>query len=140
MTRPEDFGSTKNGWDLTAGEGYIAKIGAAEGGGTALAFLVPGAHDTTTVIEFLGGEDPSSKSGTNYFAPPYHLVPGNARELFLEIGGEVQFLTQHRKIDDTFEVYTFGGGTIPPNGWNLVPGEGYIVKIGSDKDFVPAHY
>jgi hypothetical protein len=43
-------------------------------------------------------------------------------------------------LTDGFEVYTFGGGTIPPNGWNLQAGEGYIVKIGSDKDFVPQHY
>jgi len=125
-----------DGWNLKAGEGYIAKIG-----GSNKSYLVPGTHIPDTVIDLIGGSNPNSASGTNYFAPPYHAVSATARDLFLEIGGDVQFLNQHRKVDDGFEVYTFGGGTIPPNGWNLKPGEALIVKVGgSGQRYIPLHY
>jgi hypothetical protein len=122
-----------NGWNLTAGEAYIAKVGADQN------YIIVGSHNPGLTISLVGA-GAGSASGTNYYVHPYHGVATNARELFLEIGGDVQFLNQHRKIDDGFEVYTFGGGTLPPDGWPLQAGEGYIVKIGSDKDFVPQHY
>jgi hypothetical protein len=57
------------------------------------------------------------------------------------MGGDVQFLNQHRKVDDNFEVYTFGGGTLPPNGWTFVAGEGIIVKVGGvGQRYRPLHY
>jgi hypothetical protein len=122
-----------NGWNLVPGEAYIAKVGANQN------YIIVGSHNPGLTVSLIGS-GPNSASGTNYYAHPYHGVAANARELFLEIGGDIQFLNQHNKVNDQFAVYTFGGGTNPPNGWNLVPGEGYIVKIGSDKDFVPAHY
>jgi hypothetical protein len=123
-----------NGWTLQAGEAYIAKVGADQN------YIIVGSHNPGLTISLFGSSPGVSASGTNYYSHPYHGVAANAKELFLEIGGDVQFLNQHTKVDDSFAVYTFGGGTAPPNGWNLVPGEGYIVKIGSDQDFVPAHY
>jgi hypothetical protein len=123
-----------NGWDLEAGEAYIAKVGADQN------YIIVGSHNPGLTIEFFGAAVGVSASGTNYYTHPYHGVAATARELFLEIGGSVQQLSQHRKLDDTYEVYNFNGGTLPPNGWNLKPGEGYIVKVGSDQDIVPAHY
>jgi hypothetical protein len=122
-----------NGWNLVAGESYIVKVGIDQN------YIIVGSHNPGLTISFLG-IGAGSESGTNYYTHPYHGVAANARELFSEIGGAVQQISQHRKSDDTFEVYTFGGGSLPPNGWNLKPGEGYIVKVGADQDIVPAHY
>jgi hypothetical protein len=122
-----------NGWNLSAGEAYIAKVGQDQN------YIIVGSHNPGLTISLLGS-GAGSASGTNYYSHPYHGVAANARELFNEIGGAIQFINQHKKQTDAFDVYTFGGGTLPPNGWNLVPGEGYIIKIGADKDFVPAHY
>jgi hypothetical protein len=122
-----------DGWNLQAGEAYIAKVGTDQN------YIIVGSHNPGLTISLVGA-GAGSASGTNYYVHPYHGVAATARDLFLEIGGDIQFLNQHSKLTDGFEVYTFGGGTLPPNGWNLQAGEGYIVKIGSDKDFVPQHY
>jgi hypothetical protein len=125
-----------NGWDLVPGEGYVLKLGMG-----APDYVVVGTHMPNVVIEFKGADGGvTSESGLNYFAPPYHGVSRTARELFTEIGGSVQQLSQHRKIDDTFEVYTFGGGSLPPNGWDIMPGESYIVKVGDTQRFRPLHF
>lgn len=100
---------------------------------------ISGVHDPGATIQFLAA-GAGSMSGTNYYAPPYHGVSSTAREMFREIGGSVMFLLQHLKLDDTYEVYTYGGGTLPPNGWNISPGEGYVVKVVSTTNFNPRHY
>ena len=98
----------------------------------------------TIEMEAAGTAPSASTSGTNYIALPYRPKTGvdTARDLFLDIGTDrIQFLNQHRKIDDGFEVYTFGGGTIPPDGWNLKAGEALIVKVGgSGQRYIPLHY
>lgn len=123
-----------NGWNLTAGEAYIVQVGADQN------YIVVGSHNPGLSITLVGS-GVGSASGTNYYTHPYHGVATNAKELFLEIGGSLTSMNQHRQIDDAFEVYTFGGGSIPPNGWALKPGEGYILKLsGADQTFGPAHY
>jgi hypothetical protein len=122
-----------NGWNLQAGEAYIAKALSNQN------YIVVGSHNPGLTITFVG-TGAGSASGTNYYTHPYHGVAANARELFQEIGGGVLALNQHVKATDAFQVYANGGGTLPPNGWALTPGEGYIVKVLSDTDIVPAHY
>ncbi len=125
-----------NGWNLLSGEGYIAKVSS---GGTN--YRIIGTHEPQLTVEFRGADGGvTSLSGSNFFAPPYHGVASTARELFLEIGGTIQIINQHRKTDDQFEFYSFGGGSLPPNGWNLTPGESYIVKVGANQRFQPLHY
>jgi hypothetical protein len=120
-----------NGWNLTAGEAYIVKMGTNQN------YIVVGSHNPGLSIGLTG---PGPGSGTNYYAHPYHGVAANARDLFFEIGGPVQQLNRHVKLNDTFNVYSIAGSDIPPNGWDLKPGEGYIVKVGANHAFVPAHY
>ena len=85
-----------------------------------------------------------SASGTNYVGLPYNQQVGivTAKDLFQDVslGGEIQFINQHRKIDDGFEVYTFGGGTQPPDGPPLQAGEGLIIKVATDRALTPSHY
>jgi hypothetical protein len=122
-----------NGWTLAAGEAYIVKALANQN------YIVVGSHNPGLTISFVGPGG-GSASGTNYYAHPYHGVAANARELFGEIGGSVVTIQKHDKATDSFIIYNITGGTFPPNGWNLAPGEGYIVKVLSDQDIVPAHY
>ncbi len=123
-----------NGWDLVPGEALLVKVGA-----QGLHRLV-GSHDSTYEVRLIGGASPESRQGLNFVAVPYHTTARTARDLFLEIGGSIQVINQHRKSDDQFEFYSFGGGTLPPNGWDLVPGEGYIVQVGQDQTWHPSHY
>jgi hypothetical protein len=122
-----------NGWNLQAGEAYIAKVGANQN------YIIVGSHNPGLALNLVGA-GAGSLSGSNFYVHPYHGVAVTARDLFLEIGGNIQIINQHRKLDDQFEFYAFGGGSLPPNGWNLKPGEGYIVKVGSNISLTPAHY
>jgi hypothetical protein len=120
-----------NGWNLAAGEAYIVKMGANAN------YIVVGSHNPGLNINLVG---PGPGSGTNYYSHPYHGVAANARDLFFEIGGPAQQINRHVKLNDTFNVYGLTGTDLPPNGWDLKPGEGYIVKVGANHGFVPAHY
>jgi hypothetical protein len=122
-----------NGFNLVPGEAYVAKVGANQN------YIIVGSHNPGLSINLVGPGG-GSLSGTNYYAHPYHGVAANARELFEEIGGSVQFVNRHVPLTDSFQSYTFGGGTNPPNGWDLQPGVGLVVKVGGDESFVPAHY
>jgi hypothetical protein len=120
-----------NGWNLAAGEAYIVKMGAN------LNYIVVGSHNPGLSVSLVG---PGPGSGTNYYAHPYHGVAANAKDLFFEIGGPIQQLNRHVKLNDSFDFYSIAGTNLPPNGWDLKPGEGYIVKVGANHSFVPAHY
>ncbi len=123
-----------NGWDLVPGEALIVKVGSQK------LYGLVGSHDSTYEIELIGSASPNSHDGSNFVAVPYHTTARTARDLFLEIGGSIQIINKHRPIDDQFEFYAFGGGSVPPNGWDLVPGDGYLIKIGSDQTWHPSHY
>jgi hypothetical protein len=120
-----------NGWNLAAGEAYIVKMG------SNLNYIVVGSHNPGLSVSLVG---PGPGSGTNYYAHPYHGVAANAKDLFFEIGGPIQQINRHVKLNDSFDFYSVAGTNLPPNGWDLKPGEGYIVKVGANHSFVPAHY
>jgi hypothetical protein len=121
-----------NGWNLAAGEAYVVKLG-----NVSQNYIVVGSHNPGLAINLVG---PGPGSGTNYYAHPYHGVAANAKDLFFEIGGPIQQLNRHVKLNDSFDFYSIAGTNLPPNGWDLKPGEGYIVKVGANHSFVPAHY
>jgi hypothetical protein len=79
----------------------------------------------------------TSATGTNYLALPY--VPrqglGTARDLWNDLGSNPDILiSRHIKATNGFNFY--GSATdLPPNGWNLVAGEGYIVKVAQDSTY-----
>lgn len=123
-----------NGWNLVPGESLFIKVG------DSITYRTVGAHDPDLAIDLVGAATGISADGTNYVSPPINSVAHNARELFMEIGGSIQTISQHRKIDDTYEIYTNGGGTLPPNGWDIQRGEGYIIKVGGDIAWTPTHY
>jgi len=127
-------GGPAGDYALEPGEGL--QIGMVSGGGGD--YIIVGSHNPGLTVSLIAA-GAGSASGTNYYTHPYHGVATNARELFIEIGG-VQFLNFHRKLDDGFEVYTFGGGTLPPDGPALQAGAGIIAKVAIDRALTPSHY
>jgi hypothetical protein len=125
-----------NGWQLVPGEGYIVKIGAAD----TPVYRILGSHDSTVELTLLGATSPDSAAGINYVALPYHTTAANARELFLEIGGSIQQINRHVKATDGFDFYNVAGTNLPPNGWDLTPGEALIIKVSDDMVYRPSHY
>ena len=101
--------------------------------------VINGSHAPGTTIPLLG-PGAGSATGTTFYAPPYHQVAATARDLFIEIGPAATAIFRHVPALDAYDVYTFGGGTVPPDGWDLKPGEGYIIKTLSDVTFMPLHY
>lgn len=122
-----------NGWDLIPGEALIVRVASDQ------QIKLVGSHDPSVVVHLYGRDGPSSSLGENYIAPPYHTTAQTARELFAEIGGSIIQIERLRP-DHTFDLYNLGGGTLPPDGWNLVPGEGYKVKLAEDEVWFPTHY
>ncbi len=123
-----------NGFNLVPGKSYIVKVGANQN------YIVVGSHNPGLTLT-LKAQGAGSASGTNYYSHPYHGIAANARELFEEIGADkVQVINRHVQATDAFDFYTFGGGNLPPNGWNLQPGVGLVIKVGADVSFKPAHY
>jgi hypothetical protein len=120
-----------NGWNLAAGEAYIVKVSTGQN------YIVVGSHNPGLAINLVG---PGPGSGTNFYSHPYHGVAANPRDLWDELGSNPNTLiSRHVKQSDLFNFY--GTSTdIPPNGWTMSPGEGLIVKVGSNLTFTPAHY
>jgi len=123
-----------NGWSLVPGEGLIVKVG------SDLSYTIIGSHDDSAVVNLTGYAPGISANGMNLVAVPYHTTAANARELFDEIGGSIQLISRHRKDDDAYDVYTYGGGSLPPDGWDLRRGESYFIKVGSNMSWHPLHY
>jgi hypothetical protein len=123
-----------NGWTLTPGEAVIVKAG------RHFQYNLVGSHDSTVAIHLIGGDNPASATGENYVAVPYHTIAKDARELFDEIGGSVHMVSRYDGEDDYFDIYTFGGGSMPPNGWDLEPGEACVITVTQDQTWIPSHY
>lgn len=122
------FGGQPN-FNLEAGTGYLIKVG------NDADYVIVGSHDPSLVIPLKKGDPGVSNSGTQRYAPPYHGVSSTAQDLFLELFPGIQNIQRYDRASDQNEIY-FGG---QPN-FNLVPGEAYLVKVGSDKSFTPEHY
>jgi len=123
-----------NGWTLEPGEGLVVQVGDDH------QYRLVGSHDSATAIDLVGADSAASVSGSNYIAVPYHTTAQSVRELFEEIGGSIQLINRYNRQTEGFDYYSFGGGSFPPNGWDLVPGEAYIVKVGQDQTWNPSHY
>ncbi len=115
--------------DPADGNGYFVEMGA--GGSLAM----EDAADGGTLIPLLGS-GAASLSGTNFISLPYDSPAVSAADLFLEVGGAVQLVSRLRP-NCQFEFYTFGGGSLPPDGWDIRPGDGYVVKMGANQVYAP---
>jgi hypothetical protein len=119
------YGSTDFG--LTAGEGYLIKMQVDAD------YIVVGSHDPSAAIPLNAGGG-GSIAGNNLFAPPYHTTAATAKDLFLEIAS-AQSVAKFLPATDTYQLYSYGSTDFP-----LTPGEAYLVKMQTSKNFTPAHY
>ena len=116
-------------FSLNKAEGYLIKVG------TSGSYVITGTHDPSFVVQLKAAAPGVSKSGTQRYAHPYHGVAATAGELFQELSPQVQNIQRYDSLADSHQVYTFGSPNFP-----LVPGQAYLVKVGFDVSFVPAHY
>jgi len=98
--------------------------------------ITPGGGSAGGSFTWLGVEDPPAVyqlfDDRTLVAVPYPPAPRptTARELFVELSAShtVQSILRLDPVTENFEFYAFGGGTMPPNGWTIAPGEGYLVQ------------
>ena len=93
---------------------------------------ISGTHDPTFIIEFLPESAGVSKSGRQLYAHPYHGVASTAYELVMEIGA-----LQIEKYDRTTDSFVPYPGSA---NFDLTAGEGYLVRVSSITNYIPAHY
>ena len=120
----------KADFNLNAGEGYLLKVGVSAD------YIVVGSHDPSFSVGLIPGDGgATSLSGTQRYAHPYHAVNSTARDLFLALQPEAQNIQRWDKPSDSNEIYTFGKADFA-----LIPGQSYLIKVGSSRSFTPEHY
>ena len=78
-------------------------------------------------------ERTSSKTGWNFYAPPYHAVAATAGELLAETGAIA--ISRFNTFLDSWDPYPGVAGD-----FSLKPGEAYMVQTDENLSFSPAHY
>ena len=114
---------------LDKAAGYLVKVG------TNGDYIIVGSHDPSFTVNLKAAAGGVSKSGTQRYAHPYHGVAATAKELFQELSPEVQNIQRFDSLTDQNQLYVIGGADFP-----IVPGQSYLVKVGANKSFIPAHY
>lgn len=111
---------------LESGVGYLVRSG------NAAPYIIVGSHDPGMTVSWQGPAIGVSASGTQRYAHPYHGVAATASQLLAETGAiEIQ---RFDTATDSNEAYP-GVADFP-----LVPGVAYLVRVGSNTNFIPAHY
>lgn len=129
---PYGFGdSAAASFALEASRGYLVKVGVT---GT---YIAVGSHDPSLNVVLNAGSA-SSISGTQRYSHPWHGVSSTASELFAELKPDVQNIQRFNPVNDANVPYGFGDPAAAD--FPIEPGKAYLVKMGSDKTFVPAHY
>lgn len=118
-------------FNLLAGEGYYVKML------TSVNYIVVGSDDPAlaTTLDQPGG---ASKTGLNLFAYNYHQTAAQAKQLMDDVGfASVENVQRFAKATNTFQIYTGRG---PGTNFNLLPGEGYYIKMLTTTSYTPSHY
>ena len=123
-------------FSLTPGEGYTVVMR-----GTLTNYTIVGSHNPVLGINLEDPTSPTSNSGTQFFAMPYHFTGAVAEDLIDDIdmqGGVVQSVTLFVSATDTQETYSlFTGGT----NFFLKAGEHYTIVMQSGlANYIPSHY
>lgn len=128
-------GSPCADFPLIVGECYYVKLA----GGVDFTYPIVGSADETAVLTLLA--PPAARSGTNSYPYPYHGTSVTARQLLTEIGPGVQNVQRFLRSTNTQCAYTGQKGTPCTSNFNLVAGECYRIKVGSNSiPFQPSHY
>lgn len=118
---------------LVAGEAYFIKMSAN------VQYVIVGSHDPALAVDLDSGSEPDSNGGSNFYAYPYHSTADTAQALMDDIGfANVANVQRFVRSTDALESYTGRKGGGPD--FNLVPGEGYFIKMLTTVSYVPSHY
>ena len=102
-------------------------------------YVIVGSHDPSFARMLLSSVDAGSNSGTNFYSYPYHSTAETAQQLMDDIGfADVANVQQFDRSNDSLTAYTGRKGS--PVDFNLVPGEGYFVKMINTVSYTPSHY
>jgi len=123
---PADFG-------MVAGEALFLKMA------TATNYIVVGSDDPTLAYTLQATLAGTSKTGTNFYGYNYHQTAATAKGLMDDIGlANVTNIQKFVKSNDSLQLYTGRKGS--PADFNLVPGEGYFIKMATTVSYTPSHY
>lgn len=114
-------------YSLTAAEGYLVRVA------TTGSYIIVGSHDPGFTVQLKAAAVGVSKTGRNRYAHPYHGVSDTASELMAELSPAGISIERFVPASDTNAPY-------PPADFSLVPGQAYLVRVATNKNFVPAHY
>jgi hypothetical protein len=114
---------------LEAGVGYLARVGSTG------SYIIVGSHDPGFTVQLKAAGVGVSKSGRNRYAHPYHGVSDMASELLAELSPAAISIERFVPASDTNATYP---GAVAD--FSLVPGQAYLVRVNTNKNFVPAHY
>ena len=123
-------------FSLVPGDGYTVIMR-----GTLTNYTIVGSHNPVLGINLEDASSPTSLSGTQFFAMPYHFTGSVAEDLIDDInlqGGVVESVTVFVTITDTTETYSlFTGGT----NFALKAGEHYTILMQTGlANYIPSHY
>jgi len=126
-------GTPSPDFNLSSGDANFVQMAAG------VDYIVVGSDNPSLAVA-LNGPGAGSKTGTNFFAYVYHSTAPTAFDLMNDIGfASVTNVQNFVKTTDSYAVYTGRKGT-PSANFNLVPGAGYFIQMGSTVNYVPSHY
>jgi len=118
---------------LVAGEALFVRMA------TATNYIVVGSDDPTLAYTLNAALAGTSKTGTNFYAYNYHQTAATAKGLMDDIGlANVTNVQKFIKSTDGLAQYTGRKGSAAD--FNLVPGEGYFVRMATTVNYTPSHY
>ncbi len=119
---------------LQTAEGYLVRMSAT------VNYIVVGSHDPSFVVDLNAADGVTSRSGTNFYAYPYHSTASTAKQLMDEIGfANVANVQKFLKASDALQVYTGRKGT-PGSDFSLAAGEAYFIRMSGTVAYVPSHF
>jgi hypothetical protein len=123
-------GGAAGDFSLVASEAYLLRVVSSGD------YIIVGSHDPGLAVSLQATAPGVSKTGRSRYAHPYHGVASVASELLAELGPTAIQVENFNIDSDTNSPYP--GGAL--GDFSLVPGQGYLVRVITDTNFVPAHY
>jgi len=143
------FDRTADGWVAYTGtsgvafflepaEGYLVQL---QAGVAQVNYVFAANHDPSYVVQFDGLGTSGSRSGTNFYAPPFHATAATAEDLIIELGGTnvVAWIGGFDRCNNAWSTYSGTQGRSFP----LETGEAYLVRLQpwvASLFFVPSHF
>jgi len=129
---------------LVPGEGYLVQLSDNVATPATINYIIVGSHNPGLTTNLLGPDGgATSRSGSQWWAYPYHSTASNVGRLVEDINAfagsatVVQIARYLQNSDGPDSYLPTGTATA----WSLLPGEAYLIQVTSSVNgWVPAHY